>query len=66
MLIGTSKTRRKQPNCGYLRQQVPEWPLNRSQKNAPKGWEDYGFPGIITSYRLFEFDQIVWFDVHIM
>jgi hypothetical protein len=37
VLVGTSKTREKKPNCGYLRQQVPDWPLNQSQKNVPKG-----------------------------
>jgi hypothetical protein len=29
--------RGKKPNCGSLGQQVPDWPLNRSQKNVPKG-----------------------------
>jgi hypothetical protein len=31
------KNAKKKPKFGYLRQQVPEWPLNRSQKNALKG-----------------------------
>jgi hypothetical protein len=36
MLVVTSKMREKKPNCGDLGHQVPDWPLNRSQKNAPK------------------------------
>jgi hypothetical protein len=31
------KKEKNKPNCSYLREQVPKWPLNRSQKNAPKG-----------------------------
>jgi hypothetical protein len=29
---------------GYLSQHAPEWPLNRSQKNAPKGGAVDGTP----------------------
>jgi hypothetical protein len=37
MLVATSKTTGKKPNCGYLGEQGPDWLLNRTQKNAPKG-----------------------------